>query len=47
MASQSALDSVLKRVKEEKINLIKFQWLGKIPFLHFGGGNLQLLHKAQ
>src|SRR5208282_1319373 len=28
MASQSALDSVLKRVKEEKINLIKFQWLG-------------------
>ncbi len=28
MVSQSALDSVLKRVKEEKINLIKFQWLG-------------------
>ena len=28
MASQPALDNILKRIKEEKINLIKFQWLG-------------------
>ena len=33
MASQQALDNVLKRIKEEKITLIKFQWLGDDRFL--------------
>jgi glutamine synthetase len=28
MARQTALDSVLRRIKQDKINLIKFQWLG-------------------
>ncbi len=28
MASQQNVDAILKRIKEEKISLIKFQWLG-------------------
>jgi len=28
MAAQSALDNVLRRVEQEKVSLVKFQWLG-------------------